>query len=329
MIDETDQSIGAYFGFFQRKNDQTPTLSLPKIQQQLASGLQWSSIDNRLQAIEDMLRPPEHLPNTPRQAAGPGLTERERLDRIKQARIAVGRDELPTIYLSASGDGSCEFPTLFTSRHERIVRLIENPPQLRPQGFGVYADNSSQIMKGALRRNMIVGYRLLELWRDGLVIFMAPGDEDFLGWSTSNRNRPIRINNFVLAGITLTFCWLMKFVFAEANPKPPTIKLTLGFEGLTRPIGAAILSDVPDGTMWPGNPKSASDSRLEVFQLADLLDYDAERIAYSLLEDLYHWFGFESAVIPYVDRTGETPRLSAQKIIGGPLPESLPALEFP
>jgi hypothetical protein len=54
---------------------------------------------------------------------------------------------------------------------------------------------------------MLQGYRLIELWKDGLFIFIAPGDEDFLGWSTHGFEKPIHISNFVLAESVLTFCW--------------------------------------------------------------------------------------------------------------------------
>jgi hypothetical protein len=38
------------------------------------------------------------------------------------------------------------------------------------------------------------------------------------------------------------FCWLMKLVFEEADPKPLALRLTVGFDNLTRPSGAATLS---------------------------------------------------------------------------------------
>jgi hypothetical protein len=43
--------------------------------------------------------------------------------------------------------------------------------------------------------------------------YVAPGDEDFLGWPMGGGDKPIHINNFVLAESILVFCWLVKFVF--------------------------------------------------------------------------------------------------------------------
>lgn len=107
--------------------------------------------------------------------------------------------------MTAMSEGECEFPSLFLSRHEHVVRLIENPPPLRPRGFAIWADKTSEIIQGRFRRNMIGGHRLIELWKDGLFIFIGPGDEDLLGWRMHGFEKPIHISNFVLAKMILKF----------------------------------------------------------------------------------------------------------------------------
>ncbi len=123
---------------------------------------------------------------------------------------------------------------------------------------------------GRLRRNMIAGHRLIELWKDGLFIHIAPGDEDFLGWRMGGEDRPIHISNFVLAESVLVFCWLMKFVFEEADPQPPVLRLTVGFDNLKRPSGLPTLSTTPEGRMrFPGSARPAPAEAVEVYQLAE------------------------------------------------------------
>ena len=326
MMDETGQSIGAHFGFFERKQDVIPPVSVARIQQQLAAGQQWTSIDQRLQAIESNISswgkkgPP---------VMSTGITEKIRSERLKAARIAVERDDAPLVYFMASAEGECDFPTLFRSRAERVVRLIEKPPQLREQGFEIWAGDTSAILLGRMRRNMLAGHRLIELWKDGLFIFIAPGDEDFLGWRMGGGDRPIHIRNFVLAESILAFCWLMKFIFEEADPKPPVLRLTVGFDNLTRPSGAATLSTAPEGRMtFLGNTRSAPGPQLEVYQLADLADYDPEHLCFLLMADIYHWFGYDSMSVPYVDQSGPKAKLSAVAIIGSPLPDTVATPDY-
>jgi len=134
MLDEANQSIGAYMGYFERKHDLIPPITIGRLQQLLAAGQQWSSIDQRLLAIESNMNSwsaPKPAPPKP------WVTKEERENRLKAARIAMGRDDAPIIYFTATPQGECDFPTLFKSRAERVVRLIENPPQLRPNGFEI------------------------------------------------------------------------------------------------------------------------------------------------------------------------------------------------
>jgi hypothetical protein len=241
----------------------------------------------------------------------------------------VERDEAPLVYFMASPEGECEFPTLFRSRAERVVRLIEKPPQLRDAGFEIRAADASEIIQGQLRRNLLAGYRLIELWKDGLFIFIAPGDEGFLGWSMGGSDRPIHINNFVLAESVLMFCWLMKFIYEEADPKPQALRLSVGFDNLTRPSGPATLSTTPEGKMgFPGDAREAPGPNLEICQLTEFAGYDPERLAYLLIADIYNGFGYDALSVPYINTTDPNPKLKAEAVIGGPLPTEVPTPEY-
>jgi hypothetical protein len=321
IIDDAGQNIGAHFGYFERKQDIIPALNAARIQQQLAAGQQWSSIEQRLHAIEANISswgksgPP---------VKSAGIVGKAREDRLKAARIAVQREDAPLAYYMASAEGECDFPTLFRSRGERVVRLIERPPQLRQQGFEIWAGDVSEILQGKLRRNMLLGHRLIELWKDGLFIFIAPGDEDFLGWRMHGFDKPIHISNFVLAESVLMFCWLMKLIFEEADPKPQVLRLTVGFDNLTRPEGPATLSSAPEGRMrFPGDTRSAPGPSLQVYELVELGDFDPERIAYLLMADIYNGFGYEALSVPYINMNDQKPKLQASAIVGNDLPTTV------
>ena len=319
MLDEEGGNIGSYFGYFQRKGDKTPPISIASIQQQLSAGMQWSSIDQRLQAIEAALAVWGKSP-----ANRPAITAAIRKERLTTARIAVSRLDEPVVYYTATAEGDCDFPTLFRSRAERIVRLVDRPPKLRRQGFEVEAGDYSEIVQGKLRRNLLAGQRLIELWRDGMFIYIAPGDEDFLGWRMGGEDKPIHINNFVLAESILVFCWLTQFVFGEAEPKPSVVRLSVGFDNLARLAGPATLRDAPESRFPGGTRRPAPANSVEVYQLAELQSYDSARMAYLLMEEIYHWFGFESQAMPHVDKSGDVPKLDAMKLVEKPLPMDLP-----
>src|ERR1700730_14554087 len=113
--------------------------------------------------------------------------------RSTPSQLAISTDGHLTAQLPALcslAEGPCDFPTLFKSRAERVVRLIDNPPQLRDNGF--------------------------EIWS-------------------------IHISNFVLSEATLAFCWLVRWIFEEADPKPPVIRLSVGLRSDRRPAYETIL----------------------------------------------------------------------------------------
>ncbi len=201
MTDDAGQTIGAYFGFFERRRDIIPPVSVARIQQHLSAGQQWSSVDERLSAIDAVLK----MSTTATAPANPGISEKESNARLAAARKAADREEDPLVCYAASALGPCDFPTLFLSHSERLVRLIEKPPFLRRDGFNIWASNHSEIIDAKFRRSVVDKFRLIELWKDGMFIFIAPGDEDFLGWRMQGSGRPIRINNFVLAESILQF----------------------------------------------------------------------------------------------------------------------------
>lgn len=318
MLDENGQSIGAYFGLFERRQDIIPPVSIARIQQQIAAGRQWASVDQRLLAIETQLAA---WPAPLSRSQSNGIAEDERLHRLAKAAESVQRRGLPFVYFMATADSQCDFPTLFKSRAERIVRLIENPPQLRDRGFEIWADRASEIIEGRLRRNMIAGFRLIELWQDGLFTYIAPGNEDFLGWRMGRSDKPIHISNFVLAESILAFCWLTKFIFDEANPQPDLIRLVVGFDNLTRVSGPATLSFVPEGKMHVGSHlRQAPAAKHEVHQPAERSRYDAERLAFLLMADIYNWFGFDAMSMPYITPDESGAKLSSMRIVGRELP---------
>jgi hypothetical protein len=86
MIDEAGQNIGAHFRYFERTQDVMPPVSVPRIQQQLAAGQQWTSIEQRLQAIEANI---SSWGKSGPAVKNVGITERVRKDGLKAARVAA------------------------------------------------------------------------------------------------------------------------------------------------------------------------------------------------------------------------------------------------
>jgi hypothetical protein len=139
-----------------------------------------------------------------------------------------------------------------------------------------------------LRRSVIAGDRLLELWKDGLLIFIGPGDGELLTWGMREvHGEPNLINNYVLAECILVFCWLVQLFFPEADPKAHVIRLAVGLDNMMGDGRPLLLSEEPIGrTVLLSAPRPAPEARVEVSELARWGSYDVERVAYRLFEGI-------------------------------------------
>ena len=57
-----------------------------------------------------------------------------------------------------------------------------------------------------------------------------------------------------------------------------------------------------------------------LLRVLDGIGFDAERVAFMLLEKIYHRFGFASADVPYASAEDGVQRISAARVVDRPLP---------
>ena len=139
-------------------------------------------------------------------------------ERIEQSLKEVGLQNQPVFILAATPTHPVEIPALFTSKDTEVVRLLEYPPQLRRYGFDLNTGARARIVRGQLRRSVDPEDKLLELWFDGTLIFIARGDGNFLSWGKHTRSGdPLRLNQLALIESTVSFSELSKQV---SDPKP-------------------------------------------------------------------------------------------------------------
>src|SRR5260370_31240016 len=97
-------------------------------------------------------------------------TEDVLVERLREAAGQAQLSERPAFALTAQSYPSARFPGLFASPETPLVKLIDSPPSLRRAGFDLET-GESRIVRGELRRALVQGWRVLELWRDGVLIY--------------------------------------------------------------------------------------------------------------------------------------------------------------
>jgi hypothetical protein len=326
VVESSANVIGSYVGFFERTRDRVAPTKPEQLRRTLKDGQRFSELDTRLANIEEMIGKVAAELKRREEIAGKGAAERvpEKpafardaiLRRIQRARKALGYEGKPTFSLASWPLEQIEFANLFELRDVPVVRLLENPPEIRDNGFDLDTGRSSSIIDAQLRRCWVSEYKVLEVWRDGILIFVTPGDDQRLCWAmNSTPDTGLRINNLALTEMVYLFCdWMLK-TYKYANPLPVKLKVNLGLSDMFVESKPFSLSPYRPNKLNLGDrmisaPGAFFHNEVEIdFQAAD-----AGLVAYRLLADLYAWFGFNTHEMPYLSINGSEAKIDPAQI---------------
>lgn len=308
---------GTQFGYYERVHDSIPPTSAETLRTYVRDGMRFAEITRRLDSMEAFWSN-SVLPQTP----GPSALDVQ--DRIIKAEKALDRSSRPNIILASTSANTCTFPDLLKSRYAAIVQLLENPPVLRPNGFAITpSDNTgaAEIIEGRLRRRLARGYKLIELWQDGALITIGPGDDDMLCWFMRSQTNPppgLPIRNFVLTEVTLNFCRLAAEIFKHAEPRPTQLRFSLTLNNMTEDGVPCKLSPRDDSGVnsisWGRMPANALEPVISSSFTTDFEGMDPGIATYELLGRLYNQFGFNFDDLPFVQRGGDTNRITPESL---------------
>lgn len=210
----------------------------------------------------------------------------------------------PVLHLSAAPLQAAEIESLFRSPDAQ--HLLENPPVSRHNGFNILTFERAQIVEG--ERLVIEAWRKrLELFRDGT--FLALGTfSDLLGWPREGAEfaRNPKVNSLALIEYTHDFFKTYEALLDFVTPLPMPIRCQVGISGaqsLGQPLWLApyalntIGYDHPHGRSEAPADDMARQTAVEATENKPHIH--PGQIAYTLVEQIYNWFGLPSESIPY------------------------------
>lgn len=309
------------FGFSQRRLDEVHHHSVQRLHHLIQQGLSNEGLSQRLETIENILMPQTVGIELP---VSKGFEKVDKLEngikvtdimsaeekrkevisyRMKQALIDAELESKPVLVLYTMPVINTVVPDLFASRDSQVVSVLRNPPGLRVHGFDLQTDQEPKIIKGQLRRSFIPGYKLLEFWRDGVLIFTAIGDNDFLCWGKRRRiSESLRINPIALIEATYLFCETARQLYFHTEPKNPRFRIGISLRNVIFDDTFCALSPREVGTIGWGFGNNLQRPPEENFSF-DILWKDGEsrpdRLSFLLVREIYSWYGFEYENIPY------------------------------
>ncbi len=324
FVDETTgKTLGAYVGYLERSGAEGVPMSAEELYQTFQAGRRFSELRERFESlaervdeltelvrrlVEERAAPPSPLsPEPPRpRPAGPDVTDA--CSRRGEAVRDAGLNDRPTFSLIALPGEAVEVPELFAGSRSELVRLLENPPELRPSGFDLTVGERPVVVPPGIRRALIPGHRLLQLMRDGVLIFVADA-QGLLCWGTSTNEQPLRLNVLALAETTYLFADLVHRLSAHLTPPPDTWRYVIGLQRMELDGKHAVLapgSRRSAGQLFPLRQRALPNRDFEFGLTAIPATSDPRVVAYRVRRELYAAFGFDEDAIPYVvDVNGE------------------------
>ncbi|MBU2470022.1 MAG: ATP-binding protein [Proteobacteria bacterium] len=229
-------------------------------------------------------------------------------EKIKLAIGAAGLENRPSLAFMALPSRAVSIPGIFESSESDLAKTLRNPPKIRANGFDLQTTGEIRPVLGNLLRVGKDGPgTIIDLWRNGTLVFAVEGDGEYLCWRGGARNWQ-GINRVALIEAATNFATLAQKILLFTKPVPSRYILVCE-------LNNALMEDqklfFPVGrfaTPPPvGNPAPKEQMHVEINW--DVVDDSEERAAYLLLTDVYAWFGLTA------DNMWLTKEENGQKII--------------
>jgi len=228
--------------------------------------------------------------------ANEDLLSRRLQEALEQAQLT----ERSVFALTAEPSPSARLPTLFAGSDAALVKNFNNPPRLRHAGFDLEHGGTSRIVRGDLRRALVQGWKVLDLWRDGTLIYAVDAAVQPC-WGNPAPGGGLRVNPLALSEPIYLFGELSRLVYEESTVKPKRVVYRVFFRRL---IAEGIRARLSDGPLDPvffesGSSHTAPDSEMEREVTWEQEGIEPAALAYRLVKEVYNWFEISDDGIPY------------------------------
>ncbi len=229
--------------------------------------------------------------------------------RLEAAVELAQLTDRPLFALTAQPRPDARLRTLFAGNDATLVRLFNNPPKLRTAGFSLEHDGNSRIVMGEVRRALFPGWKTMELWRDGVLIYAVDAFVQPL-WGSPRPDGSLQLNPLALAEPVYLFAELSRLIYGESTQKLQRVEYRVRLERLVQDGKRASLSAGPLNSFFfgNGNQHPAPDSKMDRTITWERGDIKSGEVAYELVQQVYNWFGISDDGIPYTkrDQSGAT-----------------------
>ena len=205
-----------------------------------------------------------------------------------------------TIVLSALPNPLGELRTIFSSSEGSIRRRLEQPPVLRYAGWSLETLDRAKIIRGEMIRVTNGDRKVIDLYRDGSLVFVGLADNEFLAHASPPGS--YKINPVAIVELVYNFAAFYKLVLEDLKVMPREIMFRVDFKNMHLGGIKNYLIPYASGSaaqLFGTGAKEAPDNDGNRSVMATAEDFNPGHVAYELLREIYLWFGLEEEKIPY------------------------------
>lgn len=194
-----------------------------------------------------------------------------------------------------------ELKTLFRSGEGTIRRLLEKPPTLRHAGWDLETGGEAQTVRGEFVRVSSGDRKVLELYRDGTFVFACRADDWFLAWASPRGQQ--RINPLALVEVILNFTVFYEHVLRDLREAPREVQIRVDLINLhANDVKTTLLPHALDSAaqLFEMEVHEAPDPAVTIARKFGTTKFDPTSAAYTLVREIYLWFGLNDDKIPYI-----------------------------
>lgn len=284
-------------GYAERKGDASKPLGIAELQAALRAGLNYDAlVSSRFEALETLVKSTiAPAPVAPQKK----LSEETIKQRIKTAAMHGTIGDGRHILLSAVSTPPGQLKTIFASSADSIRRQLENPPRLRVYGWDLSHHDQAKIMKGEAIRVTDGDRKVLDLYRDGMMVAAAPADGSFLAWGREEKQR---LHPLALIEYVYSFLKFYSLVLKDFATPPSTILIQAELHHMHLDKTISMLGPHGHQSMsqqfgMHDKPAPEDDGTVQIDVAAE--DFDARVCVFAIVREIYLWFGIEEDKIPY------------------------------
>ena len=196
-----------------------------------------------------------------------------------------------TIVFSAYPKYAGELKTFFSTVEGSVRRQLENPPRLRAHGWDLWTSQSARVIGRDVVRTRHGESKVIDLYRDGNLIFAARVDTLFgLGWGSQHD----QINAVAIVEVVYNFVNFYSLVLEDFKRRPEEISIRVDFRNLH--MGGIRTYLIPFNcadAVGEGRKRYAPEGNGMVIRDFRSEDFRVGVVAFEVVKAIYLWFGWK------------------------------------